>query len=147
MQHHTERSSGPAVRALEAHLDLVARDIARWLELFADDAVVEMPYAPSIARTGRFVGKPAIDAYFRGTPGTFRDLVFRDLRVHAGADPELALAEVHGSARIGPEGRPYEQDYVMIVRTRGGQIVEYREYWNPVPVLAAFAERAPEVSP
>lgn len=127
-----------AGRALTAHLELIGRDIARWLDLFADDAVVVFPYAASVGAPTRLTGKPAIAAYFGGTPGTFRDLRFRDERRFPGADPEQALAEVHGSARVGPEGRPYEQDYVMIVRTRAGKIVEYREYWDPTPAIAAL---------
>lgn len=110
----------------------------RWLALFADDAVVEFPYAASLGRSGRLDGKAAIDAYFRGTPGSFRDLTFRDLRRFPGTDPDLAVAEVHGSAVIGPTNRRYEQDYVMLLRTRNGKIVWYREYWNPLPAIEAF---------
>ncbi len=134
-----ETNHGAAARALDAHLELIATDVPRWLELFADDAVVEFPYAEGLGRAGRLVGKAAIAAYFTGTPGVFRELRFRDLRRFASADPEVAIAEVHGSAIIGPTGRAYEQDYVMVLRTRAGKIVAYREYWNPVTALAAFA--------
>lgn len=138
-----EDTRSEAERALDDHLRFICHDMDRWIDLFTDDAVVEFPYAASLGREGRFVGKPAIDAYFRGTPGLFRELRFRDLRRHAGADPHMVCAEVHGSALIGPAGAPYEQDYVMILRTRDGKISHYREYWNPLPVIAAF----PEVTP
>lgn len=131
-----------AERALDQHLHLIASDIERWLDLFADDAVVEFPYAAALGRPGRFVGKPAIAAYFRTTPATFRGLVFTDLRKHPGADPQVAVAEVHGAATIAPTGRRYEQDYVMIVHTRDGRISHYREYWDPTRAIAAFAEVA-----
>lgn len=137
MQHDTN-PTGDADRALAAHLELVGHDIARWLELFADDAVVEFPYAPAVGTPARLVGKPAIAAYFGGAPGTFKDLRFTGLRRFPGADPEQAIAEVHGSARVGPHDRPYEQDYVMVVHTRAGKISAYREYWNPIPALAAL---------
>mgnify|MGYP002140209445 CR=1 FL=1 len=58
-------------------------------------------------------------------------------------DPDVALAEVHGSATIATTGKRYEQDYVMVVRTRNGKIVHYREYWNITPALEAFSEDAP----
>ena len=122
---------------MTAHLELIASDIARWIDLFADDAVVEFPYAASLGRTGRFEGKAAIDGYFRGTPGIFRDLRFRDLRLHRGEDPNHVVAEVHGSAVLGPHARPYEQDYVMVLHARDGKIASYREYWNPLPYLEA----------
>lgn len=130
--------TGDAAQALAAHLELIGHDMQRWLALFADDAVVEFPYAASLGRSGRLAGKAAIDAYFRGTPETFRGLTFCDLRRFPGSDPELAVAEVHGSAVIGTTGARYEQDYVMLLRTRGGKIVWYREYWNPLPAIAAF---------
>lgn len=133
-----ENGARDAARALAAHLELIGHDMARWLELFAADAVVEFPYAASVGTPARLEGKTAIDAYFRGAPGTFRDLAFRDVRRFESADPDLAIAEVHGSAIIGPTGRAYEQDYVMVMRTKNGKIVSYREYWNPLPAIEAF---------
>lgn len=142
-----EQTQGPrtAAELMALHLELVAHDMERWIGLFAEDAVVEFPYAGSLGRTGRLAGKRAIDGYFRGTPGTFRELRFRELRLHACVDRDLAIAEVHGSAIVGPQGRPYEQDYVMVLRARDGQIVAYREYWDPTPALVAFAGAVPEV--
>lgn len=127
-----------AARALDEHLDLIGRDIQRWIDLFADDAVVEFPYAPSLGFPERLEGKAAIDRYFRGTPESFRDLAFRDVHRYQTSDPDLAIAEAHGSATVGANDTRYEQDYVMLVRTKGGKIVLYREYWNPVPALQAF---------
>jgi uncharacterized protein len=138
--------SGEASGLLAAHLDLIGRDIAGWLELFEADAIVEFPYAASLGLSRRLEGKAAIEQYFRGTPGTFRELKFRDLRLVPSSDPELAFAEVHGSALVGPTGEPYEQDYVMLLRTRRGRIIHYTEYWNPVPAIVAFggSVQAPE---
>jgi uncharacterized protein len=130
--------SSEASRLLETHLDLIVRDISAWLELFEDDAVVEFPYAPSLGLSRRLEGKAAIEQYFRETPGTFRELQFRDLHLLPSSDPELAFAEVHGSALVGPTGAPYEQDYVMLLRTKRGRIIHYTEYWNPVPAIIAF---------
>jgi ketosteroid isomerase-like protein len=138
MQRHEDTERG-AAELMRLHLERISSDIEGWLELFADDAVVEFPYAASVGRDGRLAGKPAIAGYFRGTPGTFRGLQFRGLRLHVCADPQVAVAEVHGSARVGPRGAAYEQDYVMVLQARAGQIVAYREYWDPTPAIAAFA--------
>ncbi|AUX45423.1 phenazine biosynthesis protein [Sorangium cellulosum] len=129
-----------AAQALDAHLDLIGRDAERWLDLFADDATVEFPYATALGVPGRFEGKPAIRRYFEGMLERFRDLSLRDVRRYPTTDPDVALAEVHGSAIILPAGKRYEQDYVMVVATRDGKIVRYREYWNPAPVVEAFGE-------
>ena len=135
---HSDTHDTDAARALTAHLERVVHDIHGWLDLFADDAIVEFPYAPAVGTPARLVGKPAIAAYFGGASGTFRELRFSALRPFPSADPEQAIAEVHGSALVGPAGKPYEQDYVMVLRTRAGKIVEYREYWNPIPALVAL---------
>lgn len=127
-----------AARALDEHLALIGNDIQRWIDLFADDAVVEFPYAPSLGFPERLQGKAAIDRYFRGTPESFRDLAFRDVRRYRTTDPDVAIAEAHGSASVGANDARYEQDYVMLVRTKDGKIILYREYWNPVPALEAF---------
>jgi ketosteroid isomerase-like protein len=121
-----------ATDVLQRALDLIATDLPAWLELFTDDAVVEFPYAASLGRPGRLEGKKAIGDYFLSTPGTFTNLRFRDLRIISGADPDVAVAEVHGSATLMPMNASYEQDYVMILRTKGGKAVHYTEYWNPL---------------
>ena len=133
----TNQAQHDAAKALDEHLAFIARDIDRWLDLFADDAVVEFPYAPP-GYPARLEGKAAIDAYFRPTPQTFPGLVFTNLRRHPTVDPDVALAEVHGSATIPTTGKRYEQDYVMVLRTRAGKIVHYREYWNVNLALEAF---------
>ncbi|WP_437725513.1 nuclear transport factor 2 family protein [Sorangium sp. So ce861] len=131
-----------AAQALDALLDLVVRDIEGWLALFADDATVEFPYATALGAPARLEGKPAIRSHFEGIIERFRDLSLRDVRRYPTTDPDVALAEVHGSAIILPSGKRYEQDYVMVVATRDGKVVRYREYWNPAPVAEAFGEVA-----
>ncbi|MFT3772602.1 MAG: nuclear transport factor 2 family protein [Minicystis sp.] len=128
----------PAERAARALLRFIGTDIEAWLSLLADDAVVEFPYAPSIQRPARLEGKAAIAAYFRPAIALFRDLTFRDVRLVPGADPDVAVVEAHGAATIATTGKRYEQDYVVFVRTRNDQVVSYREYWNPLPGIAAF---------
>ena len=131
-------SETPAEHAARALFRLIGTDVEAWLARFADDAVVEFPYAASIQRPTRLAGKAAITNYFRTAPGLFQDLTFRDLRIVVGSDPDVAVVEVHGSATIATTGRRYEQDYVVFVRTRDGLVVSYREYWNPLPGIEAF---------
>jgi hypothetical protein len=123
---------------LDAHLQLIGTDIERWLGLFAEDAVVEFPYARSLGLPERLEGLEAIRRYFVETPKHFRGLVFTQVRRYLTDDPEVALAEVHGSATIAVTGRQYEQDYIMVLKARAGRIALYREYWNPLVGLEAF---------
>ena len=123
---------------LREHLALITHHHDRWLALFADDAVVEFPYAASLGRSTRLEGKAAIDEYFRGGSAAFRGLSFRDVRVHVSTDADSVVAEAHGSAHIVAKSKPYEQDYVMVLTAKGGRITSYREYWNPLPAIEAF---------
>jgi len=123
---------------LDAHLALIGTDIERWLELFAEDAVVEFPYARPLGLPERLEGREAIRRYFGDTPKHFLGLVFTNVQRYLTTDPEVAIAEAHGSATIAATGRQYEQDYIMLVKTRAGRISLYREYWNPIPGLEAF---------
>lgn len=134
----TSSPLGPAARAARELMRFIGADVEAWLSLFADDAVVEFPYAPSIQRPARLDGKAAIAAYFRPAIALFLDLTFRDVRLVPGADPDVAVVEAHGSATIATTGKRYEQDYVLFVRTRNGAVVSYREYWNPLPGIEAF---------
>jgi len=135
-------SPNEAAPILARAIELVGTDIEAWLDLFADDAVVVFPYAPSVGYAARLEGKAAIAAYFRATPAVFTELRFRDLVLVPGEDPHVAIAEVHGSAKLMPGAHPYEQDYVMILRTEGGKAIEYREYWNPLVGLDHFRKGA-----
>ncbi|ACY15492.1 nuclear transport factor 2 family protein [Haliangium ochraceum] len=121
---------------LTAHLEHVTRDDARWLALFADDAVIEFPYA--LDTPTRLVGRDAIARFCAEIFPFFDELRFSALRLYQTTDPAVVLAEVHGSARITTTGAAYEQDYVMYVRSEAGRIVHYREYWNPTGVGDAF---------
>jgi uncharacterized protein len=137
MQDTNERPMRAAA-ALAAHLEWIAGDIERWLTLFADDAIVEFPYAPSLGMPAQLIGKPAIAGYFRRTPEVFRGFVFTDVRTYPTPDPDVVLAEFHGSATLAPSGAAYEQDYIVVLKCRDGKIVDYREYWDSARALAAF---------
>jgi uncharacterized protein len=136
LAHMTDHKTAEAV--LREHFALVTRDHSRWLALFAEDAVVEFPYAPALGRPSRLDGKAAIDAYFRPYSREVLQLTFSDVRLYPTTDPSIALGEAHASARIASTGRDYEQDYVVILATKNGLISRYREYWNVLPASAAF---------
>lgn len=118
------------------HLALVSKDVQAWVDLFAEDAVVEFPYASTTP--GRLEGKAAIYNYIKDVPAQMRDLVFTNVRIYSTSNPDVLFAEVHGEADIVSTGLHYQQDYVMRLETKEGKIIHYREYWNPVPALEAW---------
>lgn len=115
---------------------LHALDIPAAVELLADDAVLEMPLAPP-GLPNRFEGKPAIRAFLTGTQ-LFSKLEFHDIDVHLTADPELAVVEFRSTGTFEATGLEYANRYALVIRAREGQVVLYREYFNPLALASAF---------
>jgi len=123
------------------HLETLVADHVRWQTLLAEDVVWELPFAPALGHPARVSGRAEVvrfAAWFVGAVETFR---FFDVRVHAFADPEAAVAEVRGEGRIKATGRAYRQEYVVFLRAAGGKIALLREYFDPT--RAAKAMNAP----
>lgn len=135
MQQAPDIEQHTTTQAFAAHLALVGKDVQAWVDLFAENAVVEFPYASSLSLPERFEGKSAIYNYIRDVSAQMQDLVFTNIRTYPTSNPNVIFAEVHGEAVIVATGRHYQQDYVMRLEIKDGKIVHYREYWNPIPVL------------
>jgi uncharacterized protein len=128
---------------LQAHVETLVADNARWQTLIADDLVWELPYATALGHPARLSGRDEVVRHVTWFLGAVQDFRFFDLKVYALADPEGAIAEVKAEALIKPTGRIYRQDYVLFLRAAGGKIAFLREYFNPV--RAAQALNAPIV--
>ena len=60
-----------------------------------------------------------------------------NLVVHETKDPEVVILEFDGHGRSVRTGEPYEQRYISVIRARGGKIVHFKDYWNPIQGLKA----------
>lgn len=127
-----------AADLLRRHLSLVGRAAsAEELEIYADDLLVEFPYAPE-DHTQRLQG-PAEIARFLENIGKFAE-GFRLGEPTIHETPNGCIAEYHGDAVFKESGRPYSQDYVAVVTMRDGKIARLREYYDPLRVLRAMGE-------
>jgi len=120
------------------HLALIGKDIPAWVDLFAEDAIGEFPYASALGSPERLKGKAAIYNYMKDVPTQMQNLSYTNIREYPTANPNLLFAEVHGEAVIVVTGKHYQQDYVMRLETKNGKIIHYREYWNPVAAIEAW---------
>ncbi|MEH2079131.1 MAG: nuclear transport factor 2 family protein [Nostoc sp.] len=76
-----------------AHLALVGKDVQAWVNLFAENAVVEFPYATTTP--GRKIGKQAIYNYMKDVTAQMQDLVFTNIRAYPTSNPNIRpLAKV-----------------------------------------------------
>ena len=67
-----------------------------------------------------------------------KDFRFFEVKVHAFADPDAAVAEAKAEAFIKPTGRIYRQDYVVFLRAADGKIAFLREYFDPTRAAKAM---------
>jgi ketosteroid isomerase-like protein len=123
---------------LQRHFQTLVEDNAQWQTLIADDLLWELPYAPAIGHPARLSGREEVVRHVTWFLGAVENFRFIDLRVHAFADPEAAVAEVKAEGRIKPTGRIYLQDYVVFLRAKSGKIAFLREYFDPVRAAKAL---------
>lgn len=103
---------------LTDHLALIGKNTEAWINLFAEDAVFEFPYASALNAPERFEGKSAIYNHMKKMVAQMQDLVFTNVREYQTLNPNVLIAEVHGEAEIVATGRHYQQDYVMRLETK-----------------------------
>lgn len=106
------------------------------VDLFAEDAVLESPYAPGTPE--RKIGRAAIYNFIKNALTQMQDLRYSNIRVYPTTNPNLLWAEFHGEAIAVATGRQYQQDYVLQLETREGKIVRYRTYSNPMSAIEAW---------
>ena len=114
---------------------LLDKDIPGWVGLWADDGVMEFPFAPA-AGPRRLEGREAIAAYMRDYPDHIDLQDFPELRIHETTDPEIIVVEMRGVGRLVETGSAFDMTYIAVVTVRDGRIASYRDYWNPLAVLA-----------
>jgi ketosteroid isomerase-like protein len=128
------RNLAAARRLLDA---MGRRAVDELLAEYADDAVLELPYAPGgLPREHR--GKDAAAAFMRETVDLFSTYSNTVDALFATDDPGTVVAEVRGHGVVAANGRPYEQTYVLVLRfDDAGRLLLWREYYDPGVVLRA----------
>jgi ketosteroid isomerase-like protein len=111
-----------------------------WIELWAEDGVLEFPYAPA-GRRRAYAGKADILAYMTATTGKIAVDSVKQMRVFPMQDPQAAAVEVSIKGHVPTSGVPYDQSYVLFFEARDGKLHRYREYWNPMISIDAVGDR------
>lgn len=115
---------------------LAAGDFDAWPQVAGEALVMRVPFAPppfGLAMEG-------YETCIIGTRGfwaAIKTFVFHEVELHTTDDPELVVGRARSEAETAA-GTPYENRYCFFVRVRNGKVVEHSEYFNPLPVIAAF---------
>ncbi len=112
----------------------------------ADDAVMMVPFAPSMEAAPPLVGKAAILDQMRAVmQEAFVRMDFTVDEWYDVSDSDALIAEYHSVCPLkglkGAQGRAgeYRNSYVGVFRFQGDKIALHKEYFNPIK-LAALAE-------
>ncbi|MFD7449633.1 nuclear transport factor 2 family protein [Kitasatospora sp. NPDC059827] len=110
---------------------LLDKDIPAWVGLWAEDGVMEFPFAPP-GLPRRLEGREAVAAYMRDYPDHIDLHDFPELRIHRTTDAETIVVEMRGVGRVVRTGDPFDMSYIAVVTVRDGRFTAYRDYWNPL---------------
>jgi uncharacterized protein len=117
----------PAAVAEKLVTGISAGRFAEVADLYAEDCVIEVPYAFGRARAV-IKGGEEIRAHFAMAPGQPFDLRARDLVVHRTEDPELVVVEWDYEVTARTTGRTARVANVQLLRVRDGLIVHSRDF-------------------
>jgi ketosteroid isomerase-like protein len=113
-----------------------ARDFASLPDLYAEDAVVDMPMAIPAPR--RLNGVEEIRKHFLSALNSPLSFAVSDVITHETADPEVVIAEFVYSGTITTTGKSFRGANVQVLRVRDGLIAESRDYHDHAAIAAAL---------
>ncbi|GAB2926625.1 nuclear transport factor 2 family protein [Nonomuraea fastidiosa] len=116
---------------------LLAKDMSGFAGLWAEDGVIEFPFAPP-GYPRKVEGREAIREYLRDYPEKYdvREVVRKV--IHRTENPEVVVVELEVAGIVPRSGEPYRMEYVAIITVRDGEIRHYRDYWNPLQAARAM---------
>jgi ketosteroid isomerase-like protein len=114
---------------------LLLHDMAAFADLWAENGVLEFPFAQPGAPQ-RLEGRAAVREYLRGYPDVVDVREIPERVVHRTEDPDVLVVEFTAGGVVVATGEPYSMRYIAVITVRDGEIRHYRDYWSP----AAAAE-------
>jgi ketosteroid isomerase-like protein len=114
-------------------------------DLFADDVVFRLPFAPEPIPQ-ETVGKAAVLEVYSGFPSLVSPLGFHDIEIKPLAADGGYVATYQSDCTMLPTGAPYRNRYIALFEVRDGKLAAFAEYFDPVVFLEALGtkiERSP----
>jgi len=121
---------------------IASRSWATLADLYADDAVVELPF--NLPSPLRIEGRAQLEARGRAARDVPLELRPDNLVIHETTDPEVIVAEFDYLGRLTTSGRTFRVANVIIARIRDGKIIASRDDHNHAlhgEVLGELAEQ------
>ena len=116
---------------------LEAMDIDHWLELWDENGVQEMPYAPE-GFPQRLEGKAAIRQQYSSLPDNFYSMQFVDRVFYEPSAPSIFIVEYRGIIDVKLTERHYNNVYCGIFTIQNHKLIHFKEYFNPIVLQSAL---------
>lgn len=120
---------------------VTSRALADLHLLYAEEAIVEHPFAATAAR--RLEGRNALREHFAAGAAAPLELRADNIVINDTGDPEVIVAEFDYHGRVTTTGRTFTIPNIFVMRVREGKIVSSCDYVNHL-ALAAF-DRLPQL--
>ncbi|WP_374650956.1 nuclear transport factor 2 family protein, partial [Rhizorhabdus sp.] len=91
--------------------DRIDRDANSFVEMMAENGVMEFPYAP-IGLPARLDGRAAIARHLENVGGMIAFDRMGEPTIHPSTDPDVVIIEFAGFGRGVTTGEPYDQSYI-----------------------------------
>lgn len=125
--------------AVRRYLEIMNKlDIDALGDLFADDVVVRLPYAPDPVPK-RTDGRANALALYSGFPQLITPPGFHDEVIDALATGGEFVAEYRSDCTMLATGRPYRNDYIARFSVRDDRLTQVAEWFDPIVFLQARA--------
>lgn len=132
-----------AAELMKAMLDNFANNPEKIIDLFAEDAVIEFPFAPGekFGLPKKVEGKEAILKYAKSLQLSLRDYRINPLSEwgrYTLSDNKTYLFKYTGDAVTVNGNKPYHQDIHSFVEINNDKITHFTEFWDPLYALITF---------
>lgn len=117
-------------------------NVAATATLVAENAVFEYPYATEGAPERIEDREEIVRRALEGGLKTRRNLRFLDAQISPMLDPEWVVIEFRNESVTADTNQPYNQHFLNLIRVIDGQIIYFKEFYNPIIELAAGNPRA-----
>ncbi len=120
---------------LQALLDA---DVDRWVELWDEDALFEIPYAPD-GYPKNVRGKQEIAKYIANFPEEIRYKEFKNIEIFFVKNkPNVMVVDFSADTVLLKNNLVYTPRYVSLIWFSDDKISEYRDFWDPLQAQDAF---------
>ncbi|AKD54878.1 nuclear transport factor 2 family protein [Spirosoma radiotolerans] len=112
-------------------------DADQAIELFAEDATIELPYLATLGMPWQWHGKDVLYQFLKNLPKTFPGFEFENIQIHIDT-PNQAFGEYDVRCHVAATGRPYHQTYMGRLVAENGKIKLLREALDMAQVAKAM---------